>query len=188
MKGADEEIEATAARESATTKQVSTLVDLMRQQMEWSMKSESSRREQDLGSVEALETRMRGIEVCTVRQSTIPSAVIPLQGILLITYLVRSFPYRHRSKLRSAAQAAVSQLLLSSSVPRSLQRYRRQAGSTTSKTCRTACSCQLETTFLTIVVFTGWWFRWLCLRLLYLGGWKSSWRRVSAVSRLLCAR
>lgn len=63
-KGTDKEIEATAARESATTKQMSTLVDLMRQQMEWSMKNESSRREQDLGSTEALETRMRGIEVC----------------------------------------------------------------------------------------------------------------------------
>ncbi|CAM9837616.1 unnamed protein product [Pylaiella littoralis] len=68
VKGADEEIEATAARESATTKQVSTLVDLMRQQMEWSMKSESSRREQDLGSVEALETRMRGIEASLPRR------------------------------------------------------------------------------------------------------------------------
>lgn len=62
--GADKENEAAVARESATMKQMSTLVDLMRQQMEWSMKSESSRREKDLGSAEALEKRMRGIEVC----------------------------------------------------------------------------------------------------------------------------
>lgn len=45
---------------------MSTLVELMRQQMEWSMRSESGRRDQDIGSAEALETRMRGIEVLNV--------------------------------------------------------------------------------------------------------------------------
>lgn len=54
---------AVAAQESAAAKQMATLVDLMRQQMEWNMRSESGRREQDLGSAEALDTRMRGMEV-----------------------------------------------------------------------------------------------------------------------------
>lgn len=54
---------AVAAQESVAAKQMATLVDLMRQQMEWNMRSESGRREQDLGSAEALETRMRGMEV-----------------------------------------------------------------------------------------------------------------------------
>ena len=49
--------------ESAAVKQMSTLVDLMRQQMEWTMRSEDGRREQGLGAAEALETRMRGMEV-----------------------------------------------------------------------------------------------------------------------------
>lgn len=49
--------------ESAAVRQMSTLVDLMRQQMEWTMRSEESRREQGLGAAEALETRMRGMEV-----------------------------------------------------------------------------------------------------------------------------
>lgn len=51
------------AEESAAVKQMSTLVDLMRQQMEWTMRSEDGRREQGLGAAEALETRMRGMEV-----------------------------------------------------------------------------------------------------------------------------
>lgn len=57
--------DAKAADESAATKQMAALIELMRQQMEWSMRSERGRREQDLGCAEALETRMRGIEVCT---------------------------------------------------------------------------------------------------------------------------
>lgn len=53
--------------ESAAVKQMSTLVDLMRQQMEWTMRSEDGRREQGLGAAEALETRMRGMEVSLFR-------------------------------------------------------------------------------------------------------------------------
>lgn len=49
--------------ESAAVKKMSTLVDLMRQQMEWTMRSVEDRREQGLGAAEALETRMRGMEV-----------------------------------------------------------------------------------------------------------------------------
>lgn len=52
-----------ATDESVASKQMATLIELMRHQMEWSMRSESGRREQDLGCAEALETRMRGIEV-----------------------------------------------------------------------------------------------------------------------------
>ncbi|CAM9647992.1 unnamed protein product, partial [Ectocarpus sp. 4 AP-2014] len=59
---------AVAAQESAAAKQMATLVDLMRQQMEWNMRSESGRREQDLGSAEALETRMRGMEASLPRR------------------------------------------------------------------------------------------------------------------------
>ncbi|CBN79470.1 C2H2 zinc finger protein [Ectocarpus siliculosus] len=59
---------AVAAQESAAAKQMATLVDLMRQQMEWNMRSESGRREKDLGSAEALETRMRGIEASLPRR------------------------------------------------------------------------------------------------------------------------
>lgn len=44
-------------------KQMSNVVDLMRQQIEWSMRSESGRREQDLGTAEVLEARMRTMEV-----------------------------------------------------------------------------------------------------------------------------
>lgn len=53
--------------ESAAVKQMSTLVDLMRQQMEWTMRSEDARREQGLGAAEAFETRMRGMEVILFR-------------------------------------------------------------------------------------------------------------------------
>lgn len=54
---------AAASEETAAAKQMSTVVDLMRQQIEWSMRSESGRREQDLGSAAALEARMRTMEV-----------------------------------------------------------------------------------------------------------------------------
>lgn len=49
--------------ESATMKQMTTLVGLMRQQMEWSMRSEDAKREHGIGAAEALETRMREMEV-----------------------------------------------------------------------------------------------------------------------------
>lgn len=44
-------------------KQMTTLVGMMRQQMEWSMRSEDAKREHGIGAAEALETRMRGMEV-----------------------------------------------------------------------------------------------------------------------------
>lgn len=49
--------------ESVALKQMSTVVALMRQQMEWTIRSEDGRREQGLGVAEALETRMRKMEV-----------------------------------------------------------------------------------------------------------------------------
>ncbi|CAM9247015.1 unnamed protein product [Laminaria digitata] len=54
--------------ESAAVKKMSTLVDLMRQQMEWTMRSVEDRREQGLGAAEALETRMRGMEASLPRR------------------------------------------------------------------------------------------------------------------------
>lgn len=50
-------------RESVVTTQMSTLLALMRQQLEWTMRSETGRREQGIEAAEALETRMRGMEV-----------------------------------------------------------------------------------------------------------------------------
>ncbi|CAM9285916.1 unnamed protein product, partial [Scytosiphon promiscuus] len=58
----------TASGETAAIKQISTVVDLMRQQIEWSMRSEHGRREQDLGSAEALEARMRTMEASLPRR------------------------------------------------------------------------------------------------------------------------
>ena len=66
MNGGGTKNDAAAAEESAAaaaTKQMSTVVELMRQQLEWSMRSERGKRDHDIGSAEALETRMRGIEV-----------------------------------------------------------------------------------------------------------------------------
>lgn len=44
-------------------KQMTTLVGLMRQQMEWSMRNEDAKRDHGIGAAEALETRMREMEV-----------------------------------------------------------------------------------------------------------------------------
>eukprot|EP00903_Cladosiphon_okamuranus_P014853 g13754.t1 len=71
LNGGETKNNTAAAEESATaaaTKQMVTLVELMRQQMEWSVRSESGRRAQDIGSTEALETRMRGIEASLPRR------------------------------------------------------------------------------------------------------------------------
>ncbi|CAM9098195.1 unnamed protein product, partial [Hapterophycus canaliculatus] len=54
--------------ETAAMKQITTVVDLMRQQMEWSVRSESGRREQELGSAKALEARMRTMEASLPRR------------------------------------------------------------------------------------------------------------------------
>eukprot|EP00752_Nemacystus_decipiens_P010049 g8959.t1 len=71
LSGGDTKNDATAAEESAAAmaaKQMSTLVELMRQQMEWNMRSESGKRDKQIGSAEALETRMRGIEASLPRR------------------------------------------------------------------------------------------------------------------------
>lgn len=56
--------------ESAALKQMSTLMALVRQQMEWTMRSEESRRGQGIGAAEALEIRMREMEVLPGYHST----------------------------------------------------------------------------------------------------------------------
>lgn len=53
--------------ESAALRQMSTLVGLMKQQMEWTMRAEEGRREQGMGAQDALEMRMRKMEVVCCR-------------------------------------------------------------------------------------------------------------------------
>lgn len=52
-----------SAQDSEAMKQIATLVTLMRQQMEWTKRSDDSKREQQIGAAEALEIRMRKMEV-----------------------------------------------------------------------------------------------------------------------------
>ena len=50
-------------REMETSKQMASVLALMRQQLEWAMHAESSRREHSVEASEALEIRMREMEV-----------------------------------------------------------------------------------------------------------------------------
>lgn len=52
-----------AMGESTASEQMSNLLVLLKQQMEWTMRAEECRREQGIGVAEALETRMRQMEV-----------------------------------------------------------------------------------------------------------------------------
>lgn len=52
-----------ANKESWSSTQMSTLLALLKHQTEWTMRVEEGRREQDMTATEALEMRMREIEV-----------------------------------------------------------------------------------------------------------------------------
>ncbi|CAN0013314.1 unnamed protein product [Discosporangium mesarthrocarpum] len=54
--------------ESAATEQMTTLVTLMERQLQWTMRQEHGRREHEMGVAEALEKRMRDVEVSMPRR------------------------------------------------------------------------------------------------------------------------